>query len=133
MQDVIEKRLEEIVTHLPDVPGFISLKKRSSGKSAEYDVFGDMVSWCLHNEQNISIAHTYFSEGTMLPMHTHGVSYEIIFVTAGELTLISEEGVRTLREREWIHINPNQQHSAIAEKPTWIIAITVPKDEGFPT
>jgi len=51
-----------------------------------------MLSWSIMNEKNISIAHTYISKESIIGMHKHECSYEIIIVLDGELDIEFENG-----------------------------------------
>lgn len=131
MCQTIEK-LEKVVSGLPDVPVMFNMIKYRSQSATEYDINGEMISWPVFNEANISIAHTHITKGSVVNMHRHEGSYEIIIVLSGVLEISVDRERRILNAHDWIHITKNQPHEARALESTWIVAITVPRDEGFP-
>ena len=84
----------------------------------------------MKSTPDISINETWFEDGTVVDWHSHE-GYEIIIVTEGCLKLLFKTEEQTLNKRDKTIISSNIPHSAEAIGDTWIVAITVPKDDGF--
>ena len=128
-------KLEEVYNRLPDIPHFSKLLKNCNGRLFEYKVEneGQFTSISLHEEPDISIAKSHLTKGSEVPLHNHPNSYEIIIVLKGMISIEFENGdVKVLRRNDFAKIDAILGHSASVGCDTEFIAITVPRDEGFP-
>lgn len=92
---------------------------------------GRMLSFLVFDSQNCHIFHTNFSPHTIVKWHTHGkYSSEIIVVLSGKLSVIFDDGEeKILEESNILVIGKNIKHMAvISDKPTEILAMTIPKE-----
>ena len=131
MCDILD-RLERLTTNLPPIPA-LSEYKVGVGKTATY-VFetGNAVSESIYSTPDIGIAKTHIKEGVTFDIHKHDISGEWIIVLNGVLKVFVDSEAIELRKYDSIKIDAKKPHFAIAETDTTIIAITVPKDDGFP-
>lgn len=128
-------KLEEVYSRLPDIPHFSALLKKCDGRHFEYETEnnGEFVSVSLHEEPRISIAKSRITKGSEVPLHDHPNSYEIIIILDGMISIEFENGdVKVLRKDDYAKIDATIGHSALVLLDTEFIAITVPRDEGFP-
>lgn len=128
--------IAELLKELPETPsGLISMLKPG--------IFHGVVEWSVAEGRMLSFPipefdrpscqafHTSFSPGTKVCWHTHGqYSSEIIVCLSGSLSIILETGEeRVLNESDFIVIGKEVQHMAIiSDKPTEILALTIPKE-----
>ncbi len=87
----------------------------------------------LHHEK-ASIALIRIPDKGEFPLHNHKapVLYEILIILDGKLRLTVNDVTSDLSEFEMIKIDRNVKHSALAIGDVLLIAITIPRDEGFP-
>ena len=130
MCEYIEK-LRTLTPNLPPKP-FIDLKSKTGGGMTSYRVEkGVMLSTSLYNEE-ISIAKTFMSENSELENHHHNSSYEIIVILEGTLEVTIDGDAKRLQKFDKINLKKSQPHSAVAVTDVWFVALSVPKDDGFP-
>lgn len=130
MCEYIEK-LRTLTPTLPPKP-FGDLRKKAGNGMTTYHVkSGVMISTSLYNEE-ISIAKTFISENAQLENHFHEGSYEVIIILDGTLEVTTTEGPKRFSKFEKVDLKKSQPHSAIAITDCWFVALTVPKDYGFP-
>lgn len=130
MCEYIEK-LRTLTPNLPPKP-FSDLRKKVSDGMVTYHVKeGVMLSTSLYNEE-ISIAKTFISENAQLENHFHDGSYEVIIILEGTLEVTTEQETKRLTKFDKIELNKSQPHSAVAITDCWFVALTVPRDYGFP-
>lgn len=125
------EELKKILPNLSEVPGLIKFKTPLMSGVSSYEVpKGQMITFQIRSVPNYSLNETWFADGTVVEWHSHE-GYEIIIVTEGCLKLFFENKEETLNKRDKTIISSNIPHSAQAIGETWIVAISVPKDEGF--
>ena len=132
----ITKKLFEIVEQIPDdfsVLTLDDLKETVDGVTRYRLANGRADSKSLLDHQHISIALTSVPKGVSFPEHVHHspVNYELLIILSGILNIKTEEH-KDYGEGEMIVINRNVKHSATAVEDATFVAITIPRDEGFP-
>ena len=132
----LTKKLFEIVDQIPDDYNVLTLedRKESVDGATRYrlnDCYATTNSLLSH--QHVSIALTSIPEGCVFPEHVHHspVNHEILIILKGILKVKVEEE-REYGEGDMIVINRNIKHSATAVEDATFVAITIPRDEGFP-
>jgi quercetin dioxygenase-like cupin family protein len=80
----------------------------------------------------VAIAKTRMTKHTILEEHIHKDSLELLVVLEGQLKLLMNNGILTLNPFDHIKIEKNTNHIAMAMEDTLLIAVTIPKDDGFP-
>lgn len=125
--------LEKLTNRLPKYPTLKDLKINEWKEWNEYKVIGgSMKSQSIHNCNEVAICKTIMSKGTILEEHIHPGSAEILVVLEGTLKILMDNGVYTLSNSEYLKINENINHIAMAMENTTLLAVTIPKDDGFP-
>ncbi len=110
--------------------------KKDSDTIVEYEtVEGRITGYGLLNEENVAIQKIFSSKGSKLEYHIHKVK-EWLIVIEGKYSIVIDKGQGAesivLHHGESVYMEPGTCHSAEALEDTWIIAITVPADGGFP-
>lgn len=128
------ERLDELYEKLPNIPHFSDILRRCKGKIYEYQVEdGKFESTSIFDTPDISIAKSYITKGTKVGIHDHDGSYEIIIIIDGILAIDFGTHKKVLGKGESLKIDKYEPHAAFAVTDCVFVAITVPKDNGFPT
>ena len=92
---------------------------------------GRMTSFRHINHDNCELYETVFAANTKVNWHTHGKdSDETIVVLDGDLTLVFADGsTKKLQEKDQAVIKKQIPHMAVIDRPTKIIAYTIPKEK----
>lgn len=125
-------KLEEITPKLPEYPPLSSFKVVSNNQTRYVFKNGVAVSENIYNTDDIAIAKTFIPKGVTVEPHAHIISNEWVIVLDGVLKIFSEEEEKILNKHDSVMVIANKPHYAIAVEDTTIIAITVPKDDGWP-
>ncbi len=125
-------KLEEITPKLPEYPPLSSFKVVSNNQTRYVFKNGVAVSENIYNTDDIAIAKTFIPKGVMIEPHAHIISNEWVIVLDGVLKIFSEKEEKILNKHDSVMVIANKPHYAIAVEDTTIIAITVPKDDGWP-
>lgn len=137
------KELKKLVPSLSELvygnkkPGFIEYKVKS----------GTCIGFGLHKEDLISVQRNFISNGAQFPRHSHEeVEYLIIY--KGKLETYSEDDnlycIKSgkagkykspiiLESGDGVFFQSNVCHHSIALEDTWLIGITIPSQEGYPS
>ena len=127
------ERLKELTPSLPPFPEFKDFTLAAWDGWKEYKVLdGFMKSESLHDCEEVSIAKTRMTKNAILEEHIHKDSMEILVVLEGQLKLLFNNGVMTLNPFDHVKIEKSTNHIAMAMEDTLLIAVTIPKDDGFP-
>jgi quercetin dioxygenase-like cupin family protein len=116
------------------LPTLTSLTERKNCKWKEYFVAsGYNVNFSVMDEKNISVCRGFFAKNTMFPPHQHQgiVEYLICFEGKYKVTGLST-GDLVLEKGDCAKIASGELHGGEALEQTWLLAITIPPDEGFP-
>lgn len=125
-------RLESLTTKLPPVANLSEFRVDCEGVTTyEFDD-GVAISENIYSTKDVAIAKTFIPEGTNFNTHIHNINTEWIIILEGVLQIIIETESTVLNKYDSIKIDMAKPHSAIAVEDTTIIAITVPRDEGYP-
>jgi quercetin dioxygenase-like cupin family protein len=122
------------LTHsLKEAPNFAEFEKEIGVGWKDYKSRnGTMRGYTIHNCPEVAIAKVHMSKGSFLGAHNHGECMEILVVLDGEIGLQFEDKMIKLEKFDHIKIDRNTNHIAIAYQETWMLAVTIPKDYGFP-
>ncbi len=125
-------QLREIVKNLkePTIYDEIPKIKTSSSKHEVPTSTGSMSIEGILKENSTAIAKVEMNGDCHLTPHTHKEK-EFLVVINGEMDLRIEKCIKTYKIGDCATIEPNQVHEVIKGNAT-LIAITVPKSEGFP-
>jgi len=78
----------------------------------------------------IGIMNTQAKKGTQLHWHVQLVN-EWLMVYEGEINVLFRDKIVNVKEADYIFIPANIEHTTYAVTDCKVIAITMPKDEGF--
>ena len=132
MCDTLNK-LKQLTENLPPIPVLMDYREINDDITEYHFDTGTSISWNLFRCDDIGIACTFIPKDTVFEKHHHLKSYEIIIVLSGIVEFTLEDSTSVfLNKYDKITIDKNSIHSARACTDTWIIALTVPADEGFP-
>jgi len=127
------KELERITPDLPPIPNIIQYREEIDNRTIYRFNGGIVTSENLHSEEAIAIAKIFIHKGVTFERHVHPFSYEWLIILRGSLILSFDDSKDILLNvYDSINIDINKPHSAYAVEDTTIIAITIPKDDGFP-
>ena len=124
-------KLNELTPNLPAPT--LSKYKAVNGSITTYNFeSGSAISENIYSIPEIGIAKTFIKGGTTFDIHQHELSGEWIIVLNGELKIYIKSEFQTLYKYDSVKIDAKKPHFAIAIQDTTIIAITIPRDDGFP-
>jgi len=129
-----KQEIDQLIAKLPDEPcGLISMIKPGQFHGVmEWEVLkGRMLSYPVYDDPACQEYHTQFLPNSVVNWHDHGQqSSEVIVCLRGSLTIIQEDGEQlTLKEKDFCVIKRTVKHMAIiSDKPTEILAMTIPKE-----
>jgi len=89
---------------------------------------GFAMAMSLKNNDEVAVAQSFLSKGTVFPYHNHDNSEEVLVVYSGEVTVVTEEDKFTLKPGCSLHICRGCGHLLHAITDVKIIAITIPPD-----
>lgn len=127
-------KLKEITDQLTDVPTLDSvvLSRDIGQHSIQYDVAeGTSFGYSLLNRDAVAVMELFISKGTEFPQHLHQRENEWLIVYKGSMKIIKEKEEIIINKGEAIQLKPNEPHSSITLEDTWLIAISIPRIEGF--
>jgi len=125
-------KLKELTPQLPLIPSIKDLRF-ADGAIVKYKlVGGEALSNSLYSDEDIAIAKFFIPKGIIFPTHVHKESDEWLIILEGTLGLDLEGKTIMLDKYDSIKITADKPHKAIAVEDSTIIAITVPRDDGFP-
>lgn len=128
------ERLTELTLCLEPPLTVAALATFPADGAVEYRVDGTCIGFNLWNEDRISVQRCFLSSGAVFPEHTHKKSTEWIIVYSGALRVkYGEEDFTTVVPGEGVQIAIGQLHTVESLEDTWMIAVTVPADPGYPT
>jgi quercetin dioxygenase-like cupin family protein len=128
-------KVKELTDNLPAVPKLTDLVKLDdcSPHSVIYDVQkGTSFGFNLLNRPEVSVMELFVSKGTCWPKHVHNESTEWGIIYKGKLKVTLCNKVKTLGKGDWILFEKGVAHSSVALEDTWLIALAIPKIDGYP-
>jgi quercetin dioxygenase-like cupin family protein len=129
---IVLDKLEKLTSSLPHISDLSEFKVVNNGITTYELDNGVAISENIYSTPDIGIAKTFIPKGTNFNTHKHAISGEWVIVLEGLLDATINSKSILLSKYDSIKIDAATPHSAIAVEDTTIIAITVPKDEGYP-
>jgi quercetin dioxygenase-like cupin family protein len=127
------KRLETIAKIAESLSNFSdSIVQKQPGMTMAEPGDGQAFYFGLLNIPEIAIARTFVSNGTAFPPHMH-IEKEWVIVYKGTLNFTLEDTKITLKTGDSVVVEPNIKHEAKAVTDVWLIAITIPANEDWPS
>ncbi len=112
--------LRELSRKLKHHPGVVHYPNES----------GPTTGFSLKNTGHVAVMDANVPAATEFPDHRHD-SAEVMVVYRGEIRIKVSDTWHTLRVGDHISIPAGVKHRAVAVDDTWLIAITIPADEGY--
>jgi len=131
MCEVLDK-LEKLTRQLPPIPPLSDFKNITEENTTYIFDSGISFSENLYHEDDIAIAKFFIPKDVEFSTHMHGTSAEWLIVLQGSLEVSVGGEKEILNRHDSLKIEAKKPHSAIALEGVIVIAITVPKDDGFP-
>jgi len=131
------KKLKELTHTLQPLP---LLVKSEEMDRIDYNIY-DGISFALNlmNQRNVAVSNCFISKGAMFPKHDHQET-ELLIVYDGSLYVEICNDVNdtcyfknTINVGEVVYFEAGEKHIIKALEDTWMIAITVPAAEGYPS
>ena len=135
MSKNIEK-LNSLINNLPPVPKLVDLATVGSFDNiTNYKTIED-IGTCfgigLLYKKEIAVQEMFLSKDTKFPFHAHDPEVEFGIVYKGLLE-VNIDGEKTkVGVGDCIKFNPTEIHASKALEDTWLIAISIPKVDGYP-
>ncbi len=128
-------RLTELTNCLEPPLTVAALASFPADGAVEYRIDGTCIGFNLWNENRISVQRCFLSSGAVFPEHSHKKSAEWLIVYTGMLRIRygDDVDVMTVSPGECSQLAVGQLHTVEALEDTWMIAVTVPADPGYPT
>ena len=125
-------KLEELTPNLPLLPSLEDFRIINEGVIKYRLNKGEAISESIYSTEDIAIAKFYIPAAGVLETHIHRTSDEWLIILEGTLEIFTEDSYNILTKYDSVKITADKPHKAIAVENSTIIAITVPRDDGFP-
>lgn len=125
-------KLEALTPKLPRIPSIKDFRVISEGVIKYQLDKGEAISEPIYSTEDIAIAKFFIPKGSTFPTHVHVNIDEWLILLKGSLSLFIEDELVVLNRYDSIKITADKPHHAIAVEDSTIIAITAPRDDGFP-
>lgn len=132
--DSIEK-LKKLTADLPGIPRLddLLLDASSSKHSIIYKVDeGTSFGLALLNRPEVAVQELFVSKGTKWPSHLHDTETEWGIIYKGDMEVVVDGEKSMLGPGDCVRCNKKEVHSSEAITDCWLIAIAVPRIEGYP-
>lgn len=125
-------KLEELTPNLPLVPSLSDFKIIKDDVTNYKLENGEATSESIYSTEEIAIAKFFIPKDGIFRTHVHSNSDEWLILLKGILEVAIEKDSTVLHKYDSIKITADKPHKAVAVENSTIIAITVPRDDGFP-
>jgi len=126
--------LKILTEELPPIPTLSSFETNIEKGYSEYVVEeGLSFGHSLYNRPEVAVMRMFVSKGTKWPNHVHDNETEWLMVYKGSIKVRcdNEEDV-TLVPGSAIEFCKNKNHYGEALEDTWLIAVSIPRVDGYP-
>ena len=126
------RELRKMTDELPSIPKLEELKE-GEGRKVEYStLYGEIFGMSLFNNNKVAVQRTFMEKDSVINFHTHPC-IEVMIVYEGELKILKKDGEEIILQLgDSIHLDVDEAHAGEALNDTWLIAVTVPADPGYP-
>ena len=120
-------KLKELTTKLP------SLILKEDRNLIEYESkVGSICGFGLLSEPAVAVQQMVLSDGAIFPPHVHDREIEYGIVYKGSLNVTIDDESRTIGAGDVIKFEKGEVHSAVAEGEVRLIAVSIPRIDGYP-
>ena len=134
MENRIQK-LKELTNNLPEIPTLsdIVTSVDKINHTVEYsDTYGNSTGRSLLDKEECAVQDLYISKGTPFPPHAHVDELEHIVVYSGKVEVVLKDKTVTLNPGDHIKFNKKEVHSGVALEDSSMLAIAIPRIQGYP-
>jgi quercetin dioxygenase-like cupin family protein len=129
------EKLKELTDNLPGIPKLVDLV--SSDIAANHSIIynveeGTSFGFNLLNRPDVSVQELFVSKGTSFPEHVHNKEEEWGLVYKGKMKVVLGDEEVILTPGSCVHFKKGVVHSSEALSDCWLIAIAIPKIQGYP-
>ena len=126
------RELDKLIEITNKLPPLSSIADLSGGGAVEYNLpIGHSFGFGLYKTEEIAVQRCFMSAKSEFPMHCHDChEYVIIYKGKAKYSMGSKE--TELGVGECVHFPPNAAHVFTALEDVWMLAITVPAEQGYP-
>lgn len=135
MSNGLTKQIFEIAEKIPEdysVATLSDFKEVVDGITKYRLMKGYATTSSLLDHRHVSIAVTTIPDGGKFQEHVHRIEKEMLIILEGRLRMSINKKSKIYKEGSLITINKNVKHDATAIGDAVIVALTIPRDEGFP-
>ena len=127
------EELERMTNELPPIIRVEDIVAFSNEGYVEYSVEkGRAFGLMLLDKESVSVMRLYMSKGTIFPETSNSSSETVIVFRGSVKARIDGKDRCILNQGDSISFKPDQRHGGEALEDTWLIAVSVPRIEGYP-
>jgi len=86
----------------------------------------------LYKDNDVAVQMLTLKTGERFPEHQHLIEKEWIILIKGSGTVWVDNQPKRLIPRDYLVIEPGQNHYGLANEDTWLLCVAIPADEGYP-
>ena len=125
--------LKKLTEELPAVPKLEDLVSMSSPAVIEYEVEKGMsMAHSLLSKPDVGVMDLFLSKGTEFPTHQHLDEQEWGMIYKGSVEMEMDGDTKILTVGDFVWIKKGSVHSGVALEDTKMIAISIPRTDGYP-
>jgi len=94
-------------------------------------IYGHVLAWTIHWQEEFAIMHIFLSEGTKLKAHLRDEK-EWIIVISGELTVILNDREIVIQPQYHMVLESQIPHEILSKIDTYVVSITMPASHDWP-
>lgn len=127
-------KLKELTEKLPPIPKLTDLvvSKEITDNIEYFTEKGRILGKSLLDKPSCSVQELVLEKGSLFPPHTHDDEIEFGIIYEGELEVTIDGKAFTVGKGEIIKFNKQEVHSGLAIVDTWMIAVAIPRIDGYP-
>ena len=129
------KRLREINGKLPPIPSLneLIISSTCGGARVDYEtVNGTSFGIGLLSKPEVGVQEMFLSKDTKFPFHVHELEIEYGIIYSGRMEVNIDGHISILEVGDSIRFGVGEVHAGKALEDTWLIAVSIPKIEGYP-
>jgi quercetin dioxygenase-like cupin family protein len=123
-EEVVSPYIKQLKTILSDLieeeePGHVGYVGGSDGSA-------------LYKDEELAVQLLTLEKGEEFPEHFHPVEKEWIILIKGSGTMWIDGKKIKMQARDFVVIEPGNDHSGHADEDSWCLCVSIPADEGYP-
>ena len=128
--ETLERLTRELPPPLTEMATF-----GSSPQVVEYEVEGGVcIGFGLYNSGDVAVQRAFLTKGGVFPEHAHPHAVEHLIVIKGSMRVFAAgEEPLVVGPGEHCEFQMGQSHHIEILENTWLIGITIPSGEGYPS